>query len=203
MFSGIVESKGRIIHWVKNQNGRKLRLETCAMLREVKLGDSIAVNGCCLTVSALDANWIEFHVLDTTLATTSLETLELGQMVNLERSLRWNGEVGGHFVTGHIDTTGTITALEERGGDYYYEVEVPSKFRSYLVRKGSIAVDGISLTVAEVKEKGFVSWIIPHTLNHTNLAERKVGEAVHLEFDQLAKYVDKMLIERGFVKPAE
>ena len=122
--------------------------------------------------------------------------MQAGASVNLERSLRFNGEMGGHFVTGHIDCRGEVQVSEKRGDDLYLHVAVPREFRRYLIYKGSIAVEGVSLTVAEVDEAGFAVWLIPHTLEVTNLSEKKAGDTVNLEFDLLGKYVERLMALR-------
>ena len=158
----------------------------------VALGDSVAVNGCCLTAVEFADNRLGFDLLTETMRVTNLGTVNPGDRVNLERSLRFDGRVGGHFVSGHIDTTAPIETLERRGSDYYLVVRVPERFQHYLVTKGCIAVDGISLTVAELTDDGFAVWLIPHTMDVTTLGRRSKGELVNLEFDLLAKYVERI-----------
>jgi riboflavin synthase len=160
---------------------------------DAELGDSIAVNGCCLTLARREGSHLSFDVLEETRRLTNFAALRPGAAVNLERSLRFGGKIGGHFVTGHIDTMGAVDVFESRGKDHYLRIRIPADFARYLVRKGSIAVDGISLTVAEVANDAFAVWIIPHTLTVTNLAEKKTGEMVNLEFDLLGKHVEKLL----------
>ncbi|HKB92509.1 MAG TPA: riboflavin synthase, partial [Opitutaceae bacterium] len=159
-------------------------------------GDSIAVNGCCLTVTEFDSERLFFDVLEETRRLTNFDALKPGAAVNLERSLSFNGKIGGHFVTGHVDAKGMIDCFELRGSDHYLRIRVPSAFSRYLVYKGSIAIDGISLTVAEVEGDFFAVWLIPHTLQATNLREHDEGEEVNLEFDLLAKYVEKLTAYR-------
>ena len=171
-----------------------LRAPTIAS--EAQLGDSVAVNGCCLTVAARQEGLLHFDLLQETLARTSLGGVQPGGCVNLERALAAGGRLGGHFVQGHVDCTAEILALEQRGADVRFEVALPPGGGRYLVEKGSIAVDGISLTVAEIGAGSFVLWIIPHTLQRTNLGRRRAGERVNLEYDLLAKYVERMLAHR-------
>jgi len=166
------------------------------MLIDLALGDSIAVNGCCLTATHFDATSLQFDVLEETRRLTNFSTLRPGALVNLERSLRFGGKVGGHFVTGHIDAQGEVETLEPRGQDHYLRVRVPAEFNRYIVHKGSISVDGISLTIAEVDETGFAVWLIPHTLAATNMQEKRAGDRVNLEFDLLGKHVEKLLLTR-------
>ena len=138
----------------------------------------------------------EGHVLEETRRLTNFKGFDVGSVVNLESSLRFGGKVGGHFVTGHIDATGEIAAIEPRGTDHYLRVRVPEAFVRYIVHKGSIAIDGISLTIAEVAMTEFAVWLIPHTMLATNLHSRRVGDAVNLEFDLLGKHVEKLLLAR-------
>jgi riboflavin synthase len=168
--------------------------------RNTKAGDSIAVNGCCLTVTKLLRNGpgtdLYFDLLDETWTRTNLQFAKEGGLVNLERSLAANGRIGGHFVTGHIDGVGEISRWERAGADRVLDLAAPREVRRYVVLKGSIAVDGISLTVAGVTEDGFRLWIIPHTFEVTALRERKAGDAVNLEADILGKYVEQFVRQR-------
>jgi riboflavin synthase len=165
----------------------------------LKIGDSLAVNGCCLTVVKLarapGGKRVQFDLLRETWERTNLQFARVGSLVNLERSLRADGRLGGHFVTGHIDGTGKIIRWERSGQDHVLDIAAPPGVMRYLVFKGSICVDGISLTVASVKPKSFRIWIIPHTYEVTALRERAVGEAVNLEADLLGKYVAKFVSE--------
>lgn len=195
MFTGIVEERGEMIRLDEHAGGARFAVRA-AFAREpgaVAMGDSVAVNGCCLTVTAFGDGALEFDLLAETRRVTNLRSLAVGAFVNLERSLRYDGRIGGHFVSGHIDTTGEIAVLEPRGSDVYLRVRVAPAFLRYLVPKGSIAVDGISLTVAEVHADGFAVWLIPHTLAVTTLGVRRAGDLVNLEFDLLAKYVERLL----------
>ncbi len=175
----------------------KLRIAARASLAAAAQGDSIAVNGCCLTVVKFDATGLEFDVLEETRRVTSLAAVGVGGVVNLERSLRFGGKMGGHFVTGHVDGCGVVEVFEARGADRYLRVKTPAGGGKYLIHKGSIAIDGISLTVAEVEGDAFAVWLIPHTVAATNLAEKRVGDPVNLEFDLLGKYVEKLTLARG------
>lgn len=179
----------------------------------VRLGDSIAVNGCCLTVVASRKSTpgnpaggkssvrsrgtrLAFDLLQETWDRTNLSSARPGSAVNLERSLAAGDRLGGHFVTGHIDGTGTIRTWERRGKDHVLEIAAPAAIRRYVVFKGSVAVDGISLTVAAVSRGGFRIWIIPHTFEVTALRERRVGDVVNLEADMLGKYVERFVRSR-------
>jgi riboflavin synthase len=145
---------------------------------------------------ASDASFLHFDVLEETRRLTNFSALAPGALVNLERSLRFGGKVGGHFVTGHIDAQGVVETFEARGKDFYVRVRIPDGMTRYIVHKGSIALDGISLTIAEVTDTAFAVWIIPHTRTVTNLREKRVGDRVNLEFDLLGKHVEKLLATR-------
>lgn len=192
MFTGIIEETGRVAAFEAGAASWRLRIAAKVVLGGLAIGDSIAVNGCCLTATRFDADHLEFDVLEETRRLTNFSQLAVGAAVNLERSLRFDGKVGGHFVTGHIDGLGTIEVFERRGKDHYLRVRGPAGFGRYLVHKGSIAIDGISLTVAETEGDAFAVWLIPHTIEVTNLREKRAGDAVNLEFDLLGKYVEKL-----------
>ena len=193
MFTGIVEETGRVVAFVAGANSWRLQIAARAALSGVALGDSIAVNGCCLTVAAFDSEHLFFDVLEESRRLTNFSELSAGAPVNLERSLRFDGKVGGHFVSGHVDGLGVIEILELRGKDTYLRVKAPAGSGRYLIHKGSIALDGMSLTVAEVEGDAFAVWLIPTTLEVTYVRARGVGQSVNLEFDLLGKYVEKLL----------
>lgn len=195
MFTGIVEERGELARVTPHPKGVRfeVRASFAAKTGEVAVGDSVAVNGCCLTVVTIADGCLGFDLLEETQRVTNLRGLAPGGVLNLERSLRYDGRIGGHFVSGHVDTTGEVAVLESRGADVYLRVRVPEQFRHYLVPKGSIAVDGISLTVAEVHPDGFAVWLIPHTLAITTLGVYRAGAFVNLEFDMLAKLVERIL----------
>jgi riboflavin synthase len=195
MFTGIVEERGTLVRVAAHAKGTRfeVRAAFAAKPGEIAIGDSVAVNGCCLTVVSIADGCLGFDLLEETQRVTNLRALAPGGVVDLERSLRYDGRIGGHFVSGHVDCTGDVLVLEPRGADVYLRVKVPEKFRHYLVPKGSIAVDGISLTVAEVHPDGFAVWLIPHTLSITTLGVYQAGAIVNLEFDMLAKLVERIL----------
>jgi len=197
MFTGIVEETGKVASFVPGPQAWRLRVHAKEALKDVALGDSISVNGCCLTVARFDETGFEFDVLEETRRLTNFATLAPLSAVNLERSLRFDGKVGGHFVSGHVDGPGLIDIFEQRGHDYFLQVRGPEGYGRYLVQKGSIAIDGISLTVAEVSGDTFAVWLIPHTLAVTSLRDKKVGDSVNLEFDLLGKYVEKLVAPYG------
>lgn len=192
MFTGLVEALGMVVFL--EEKGEQARL--CIALpfsSELALGDSLAVNGCCLTVAEISGADIAFDVLAQTLRVTSLGKLAAGSVVNLERALRVGDRLGGHFVQGHVDGTGVILSLKEDGQDHVVEVSLPAEIHRLCVGKGSIAIDGISLTIADLKSESAVFWITPHTFSHTNLRDAKAGDTVNLEADMLAKHVARLL----------
>lgn len=193
MFTGIIEETGRVRSFDELPEGWRLTVEAPELLNDLNLGDSVAVNGCCLTASVIDPDGgvIGFDLLEETLRRTSFRSLGPGNRVNLERSLLPTTRMGGHFVSGHVDATGTIEVLENRGKDIYLQISYPDEFRKYVVWKGSIALEGISLTVAEDEGNRLAVWIIPHTWELTNLKDRQAKDPVNLEFDLLAKYLEK------------
>jgi len=197
MFTGIVEEAGSVVAFTKGEKAWRLQIAARVVLAGTAVGDSIAVNGCCLTVAHVDGRQLCFDVLEETRRLTNFSALAVGAPVNLERSLRFDGKVGGHFVTGHIDGLGVVEIFEQRGADYYLRARAPAGSVRYLIHKGSIALDGISLTVAETEGDCFAVWLIPHTLEVTNLRPRKAGDAINLEFDLLGKYVEKLLSARS------
>jgi len=197
MFTGIIQEVGVVETIKPTRQAIELTVRARTIGRGLKPGASVAVNGCCLTVVKLTARgrerWLRFDLLRETWRLTNLQFAKKDSLVNLERSLSARGELGGHFVTGHVDGLGKIVRWERSGQDYVLDVTAPPEVLRYVVHKGSTAVDGISLTVAAVKKTGFRVWIIPHTYQATALRERKVGELVNLEVDLLGKYVEKFL----------
>jgi riboflavin synthase len=202
MFTGIVQEKGRVVSFEEGARSWRLTVAAGSMIEDLTLGDSIAVNGCCLTATDFDARRISFDLLAETVRLTSFAGLQGGDFVNLESSLRFNGKVGGHFVTGHIDGVGEVETFEARGRDYFLRVRTPTGSGRYLIYKGSVAINGVSLTVAEADGDGFAVWLIPHTLEVTNLGELGPGSVVNLEFDLLGKYVERLLAA-GTIPPTQ
>ncbi len=192
MFTGIVEETGRVLSLREGPDGWRLRVRSGLTARTARLGDSVAVNGCCLTVAARKNGVLEFDLLEETLRATSLGGLQKGARVNLEQSMPADGRFGGHFVSGHIDAAGVVQTLARRGRNYYLRVSFPKKFGHLVVEKGSIAMDGVSLTVAEAGATFLSVWLIPHTLKVTGLGGLRAGARVNLEFDLLAKYLARM-----------
>jgi riboflavin synthase len=196
MFTGIVEEAGAVIALARSEAGARLTLRASVVAEDLRVGDSVAVNGCCLTVAVIERGLLAFDLLAETLKRTNLGDLAPGASVNLERAMGAHGRFGGHFVQGHVDCTSEILRLEPVGADHRLEIALPPELAQYVVFKGSICLDGMSLTVAEVAEKSFTVWIIPHTLAVTNLGCRRVCDRVNVEFDLLAKYVERMLAAR-------
>jgi riboflavin synthase len=193
MFTGLIEEVGTLVAVRTSDRGTKLQVAAPGIIKDVNSGESIAVNGCCLTLTSCRSNRLAFDLLEETIARTNLHGLRQGSPLNLERALRADGRIGGHFVQGHVDCVAPIIAFDAKGADFRLEVELPENTRHYVASKGSIAVNGISLTVAEVRPRSFTVWIIPHTKRHTNLDRAIVGDLVNLEFDILAKYIERMI----------
>ena len=210
MFTGLVVEMGAVVSLVKKGNGARLFLDAQTLSRDAKLGDSIAINGTCLTVVQIKGNSLAFDLSDETLRSSNLGDLRVRDRVNLEPALRLDDRLGGHFVTGHIDSTGRIRSKTLEGDVYKIVIETEPWIAEYLVDKGSVAVDGISLTVVEVLRDGFSLVIIPHTAELTTIGYKGPGDKVNIEVDILGKYVShylkkgkdanlmKMLIEKGF-----
>ena len=200
MFTGIVAETGTVNQIEHGTRAIRLTIATRTIARGLKLGDSVAVNGCCLTAVKISARGkvrlIQFDLLQETWRLTNLQFTKPGSLVNLERPLRAGDEFGGHFVTGHVDGLGTIKRWEKSGKDHVLEITAPPAVLRYVILKGSITIDGISLTVAGVAKKSCIVWIIPHTLAVTALRERSVGDAVNLEADLLGKYAEKLFSTR-------
>jgi len=197
MFTGLVESVGKVVSLEPMGEQARLLLKL-PFAAELALGDSVAINGCCLTVAEFLPTGTAFDLLAQTLKVTSLGELKADSVVNLERAMMVGDRFGGHFVQGHVDGTGKITRLEENGQDHILGVALPREIQRHCIDKGSLTVDGISLTIAELGPEEALFWITPHTWAHTHLHLAEVGQAVNLEVDLLAKYVDKLLVARGF-----
>jgi riboflavin synthase len=201
MFTGIVEESGFVERIKPTAKSIELTVRATACGRGLKIGDSLAINGCCLTVVKLAGRGqhrlAQFDLLQETWRRTNLQFAKAGSLVNLERPLRANGQFGGHFVTGHIDGVGRIIRWERAGQDHVLDIAAPPGVMRYIISKGSVAVDGISLTVAGVAKRSFRIWIIPHTYEVTALRERRTGDAVNLEADLLGKYVEKFMALRA------
>jgi len=192
MFTGIVETTGEVQAVIDDEGGRRMRIG--APFEGLDHGQSISVSGVCLTVEkATDGEWFEVFLAQETLARTFLGDLAGGDQVNLERAMPADGRFDGHIVQGHVDTTAEIVGIEQEGDDWTFTFSLPEAHRDYLVGKGSITVDGISLTVADRREDAFDVAIIPTTYAETTLSEKSVGDPVHLEVDVVAKYVEQLV----------
>jgi riboflavin synthase len=202
MFTGLIEEVGNVVALGPNESFKRLEVSAPRLAGRIRIGDSVSINGCCLTATENQNARVGFDLLQESLDRTNLKTLRPDSQVNLELALAAGAPLGGHFVQGHIDCAAAIRAVEERGADLRLEIELTSEFAPYVAAKGSIAVNGISLTVAEVLPASFAVWIIPHTRAQTNLSAAKVGDLLNLEFDILAKYVERMLDRRAAANPA-
>ena len=196
MFTGLIEEVGNITAVGASKSGNQLKIAAPRIAKKLRHGDSVAVNGCCLTLSSRRGDELVFNLLDETIARTNLKKLQRKDPVNLERAVAAMERFGGHFVQGHIDCVSPVIAYQKSGADFRLEIELPKVFAHYVASKGSIAVNGISLTVADVLPESFVVWIVPYTKTHTNLDQAQPGEPMNLEFDVLAKYVERMLASR-------
>jgi riboflavin synthase len=199
MFSGIIHKIGQVESVVRQADGSgRLTVSCDAWPEPVAKGESIANNGVCLTVTQVNANALSFDLLDETFNKTNLGDLNQGGIVNLERALRVGEVIGGHFVTGHVDGVGVTSAWESHGRDFIWRIQCPKILTDGMVSKGSIACDGISLTIVDLADGAFSVHIIPHTVTHTNLLRVHIGAKVNLETDMLGKYVARMM---GGIKP--
>ncbi len=193
MFTGLVEEMG-VCQWLRRTSeSTQLTLQAPHIEKRIRTGDSIAVNGCCLTVTSHSKGNISFDLLEETLNCTNLKSLRPGSGVNLERAMAADGRLGGHFVQGHVDTTTTLRAATPKGGDLRLDFDMPPDFARYIAHKGSVAINGVSLTVAELGPDSFTIWIIPHTRKATNLGALEAGDEVNFECDILAKYAERLL----------
>jgi len=193
MFTGIVEEIGTVKEIVRGSKSIRLSISCPRIMDDVKIGDSIAVNGICLTVTDMGGNWFSADVMPETMRKTGLNKLSISGKVNLERALRLSDRLGGHIVTGHIDGTGIVTSRVEEDNALWLTIEAQNNILKYIVMKGSVALDGTSLTVAHVDENCFKVSLIPHTAGVTILGSRKVGDQLNIECDVIGKYVEKLL----------
>ncbi len=193
MFTGLIEEVGTVVAMGASAGCDRLQITAPRTAKEARSGESIAVNGCCLTLTSRRRDRLTFDLLEETIARTNLKGLRQNSQVNLEAALRADGRLGGHFIQGHIDCVSPIVAFGKSGADFRLEIELPGEFAHYVASKGSVAINGISLTISEVLPKSFAVWIIPYTKRHTNLDRARVGDLVNLEFDIIAKYVERMV----------
>ena len=194
MFTGLIETRAEICGRDINGGAGKLRLRSEKTLENLVRGESIAVNGACLTLESWDADGtLEFHTLEETLTRTNLGSIKLGGLVNLERALQVGARLGGHIVTGHIDTTAKFLGMRKQGDDIEYRVALPEELKVYMAPKGSISLDGVSLTLVDIGDDSFSVHLIPLTLEETALGQRQAGDIINLEADLLGKYVQRQL----------
>lgn len=193
MFTGIIEEVGKIQSIQKGANSAVLSVQALEIMQDIHLGDSIAVNGVCLTVTSISSNSFTADVMHETLNRSALGKLRKGSPVNLERAMAANGRFGGHIVSGHIDGTGIVSDIRKDDNAVWYTIKTPLHILRYIIEKGSIAIDGISLTVARVNKDSFRVSIIPHTASLTTLSNLRVGDSVNLENDCIGKYVERLM----------
>lgn len=193
MFTGLVEELGECLWLRRTAESTQLTVLAPHIEKRLRTGDSVAVNGCCLTVTGHTKGQISFDLLEETLQKTNLKSVRPGDGVNLERALAADGRLGGHFVQGHVDTTTKLRAATPKGGDLRLDFEMPAEFARYIAYKGSVSINGVSLTVAELGTDTFTIWIIPHTRKVTNLGKLEAGDEINLECDILAKYAERIL----------
>jgi len=189
MFTGLIEEIGKLTSTAPFGSGIKFSVSAKKILTDAKIGDSIAINGVCLTIVEILENGFSFDVSPETLSRTNLGTLKIGEYINLERALKLSDRLGGHIVQGHIDTLGKIVGITQLKEHTIFKIEIPTKYRELIVEKGSIAIDGISLTINSIQNNTIELNIIPHTIKETNLQYRKIGDLVNIEFDIIGKYV--------------
>ena len=193
MFTGIVEELGEVSAMARGRDSMVLTIKAKTIMSDLKLGDSVSTNGVCLTVTEKGSDYYKADVMHETMNRSSLGKLKPGSHVNLERAMSAEGRFGGHIVSGHIDGTGSITSIKKDDNAVWYTIAAPENIMRYIIEKGSIAIDGISLTVAKVTDKDFSVSIIPHTIKETTLGEKRVGDIVNLENDLIGKYVEKLI----------
>jgi riboflavin synthase len=193
MFTGIIEEIGKVEGISKQGRNLKLRIKAHKILDDLKMGDSININGACQTIIKTDAESFIVEAVEETLQKTNLGQSRKNDVVNLERALKFSDRLGGHLVTGHVDCVGKIKSIVKRDGSFLYEFELPEEYSAYLVEKGSVAVDGISLTVVKVLNTSFTISIIPFTQENTTFGIKKVGDLVNIETDLIGKYVERIL----------
>ncbi len=197
MFTGIITNTATVVSSPLQKAGGRLVVKSKKKFARVKSGESIAVNGCCLTVVKFKVNLLEFDVSDETMRKTALGNFKKGDVVNLERAMAANGSFGGHFVLGHVDGVGRVTAISQEEGSVKFTISYPKENAALLIEKGSVTIDGISLTVCDLTNAQFSVYIIPHTIKETHLKNIGVGSEVNLEYDVIGKYVARDLSLRG------
>lgn len=193
MFTGIIEETGQIRSFSRRGSFLDITVRASKILKDLKAGDSINIDGACQTVVRVNKNGFAVEAVEETLKKTTFQNLKLGQLVNLERAIRASDRLGGHILTGHIDCKGKIDSIKDKNGSHIFEILLPQSNLKYLIEKGSIAVNGISLTIVEVKPKSFTVSVIPHTIKNTNFVFKKIRDEVNIELDIIGKYIEKMV----------
>ena len=193
MFTGLVEEKGKLNQKIKTGDGYQLVIEASKILEDLNIGCSISVNGCCLTVVKKEGNTFSVDTIEETLKKTNLGSLNINDRVNLERSLKADARLGGHFVLGHVDTKGQVMEIKELSNSHFITIGYPEEFKKYLIYVGSVSIDGVSMTVAQLAGNTFSVGVIPFTWHETIFSNKKVGDTVNLEFDVLGKYVERIM----------
>ncbi len=197
MFTGIIEERGEISNVHAMGDGLRFSIRAEKILSDLKTDDSVAINGCCLTVVKKETRQFDVEAVEETLKKTTLGRWQTGHFVNLERAATLETRLGGHLVLGHVDGVGTIISIEELSASHRVVIEIPKSLEKYVIPVGSITIDGISLTVAEIHDNRVTIAVIPHTWRMTNFSERKLGEGVHVEADMIAKHLEKIMLERS------
>lgn len=193
MFTGIVEELGTVISLKRGSKAAVLTLKGDKIFEDLKLGDSVAVNGVCLTATYISGNTFQADVMNETFHRSSLGRLKKGDVVNLERAMAANGRFGGHMVAGHVDDVGELINVKQDDNAVWFTIKAPKKIMKYCIEKGSIALDGISLTIAKLTEDTLSVSMIPHTIHHTNFGYKKPGDLINLENDMVGKYIDQLI----------
>jgi riboflavin synthase len=197
LFSGIVEGTGKIVRLIRGEDSARLTIDAGELSEGVCVSDSVSISGVCLTVVQKEGTQLTFDAIPETLHRSSLKSVKEGDFVNIERSLAVGQRIGGHFVQGHVDGTGSLRKVTPVDNALILEIEVADNLLRYMVPKGSVSLDGISLTIVDVLPDAFTVWIIPHTMEITTLKYRKIGDPLNIEVDMIAKYIERLLIERG------
>ena len=191
MFSGIIKHTGKISQIYRNNNNCVIEIISKIKFSKSEIGSSISCSGACLTLEKYKGNLIKFYISKETLSRTNFKSLNKGDLINLEKSLKYGDRISGHFVQGHVDTTGTIKKIDFVGKSWFVNFKLPKKYKKYLIQKGSITINGVSLTISKILKNGFQIVIIPQTLKLTNLMDLKEKDVVNIEFDVLGKYIKK------------
>jgi riboflavin synthase len=197
MFTGLIEETGKLIQKIKTGEGYQLTFSGMKVMEDIAIGSSISVNGACLTVINKDLVTFTVDAIEETLKKTNLGFLKINDRVNFERPLKADSRIGGHFVLGHVDTTGKILEIKELSNSHFIKISFPKQFNAYIIYVGSVAIDGVSMTVAELGDDNFSIGVIPHTWNETIFSSKVTGSTVNLEFDVLGKYVERIMQDKA------